>query len=224
MKDIGVNTAIALQNAPRDGLIMRDLVWITAKHRDDPDVKESMGLWTGRVPTTIPVIDPSDGSTVDRVYQPLGQLDVPSIPATMDLEVLTIRLSFSGLSTALLNAIRLYDAKMASIEIHRGIFDTATGRIVDPAMCRFFGFINSAPITTAPEGRAGGIELECVSYSRILTMTSGKLFSDETMKERDGDRFAQYTDVDGDWRVWWGQEEKVVGERKDRPKGRFFKV
>lgn len=223
MKSIGVNTSVALADAPRKGLIMRDLVWITAKDRSTGS-PESVGVWSGRVPTTVPVINPKDGSTDNRVYQPLGQLIVPPIPATMDLEVRTIRIRLSRLSGALLNAIRLYDAKMAPIEIHRGIFDPTTGRLVDPAMCRFFGFINAAPITISPSGQEGGIELECTSYSRIMTRTSGKLFSDEVLKDRSGDRFGQYLDVAGDWRIWWGQEEKVVGERKHRPKGKHFRV
>jgi hypothetical protein len=224
MKDIGINTSVVLQNAPRNGIIMRDMVTITAKHRDDPDVTERLCIWNGKVPTSISVIDPKDGSTSNREFQPLGQLAIPLIPSTMELEVRTIRLTFSRLSLALLNAIRLYDAKMAPIEIHRGIFDPVTGRLTDPALCRFFGFINSAPITISPSGKTGGIELECVSYSRIMTRTSGKLFSDETLKERGGDRFGQYLDVAGDWRVWWGQDEKIVGERKGRPKEKFFRV
>ena len=222
MKTIGVNTSVALQNAPRSGLVIRDMVYISAKDRGT-GAPAYIGLWNGRVPTTISVVKPSDGSTVERLYQPLGQLAIPPIPASLETEVRTIRLKFSKLSEAMLNAIRLYDAKMAPIEIHRGIFDTETRRMVDPAICRFFGYINNAPITTPKTGGEGAIELECVSRSRILTRTSGKLFSDEVLKERGNDRFGQYLDVAADWRIWWGQEETVIATKKDRPKERFFR-
>jgi hypothetical protein len=119
---------------------------------------------------------------------------------------------------------------MAPIEIHRGIFDVATNQIVDPAICRFQGYINSAPITVPKSGNSkdgssseGGIDLECVSRSRILTKTSGQLFSDETLKKRSGDRFGRYLDMAGQWRVWWGQETKEIGGEKKPIKERFLR-
>jgi hypothetical protein len=230
MKDVGTNTLTAFQNARQDGLIMRDLVWIKAKNRST-GVIEEIGLWAGKVPTVVPVIDPETGASTGsaRTYQPLGQLVVPSIPAGMALEVRTIRLKISRLSPAVLDAIRLYDARMAVIEIHRGIFDLDTGQIVDPAMCRFSGYINAAPINVPKEEKGGkvgegGIELECVSRSRILTRTSGLLFSMEMLKKRAGDLFGTYLDVAGAWRIWWGQDEKAIKDNtNERPKEHFFK-
>lgn len=224
MKDVGTNTLTAFQNARQDGLVVRDLVWIKAKNRSTEEIEE-IGLWAGKVPLAVPVIDPETGASTGsaRTYQPLGQLVVPSIPAGMALEVRTIRIKISRLAPAVLDAIRLYDARMAVIEIHRGIFDVDTGQIVDPAMCRFAGYINSAPINIPKKGSDGGIELECVSRSRILTRTSGLLFSMETLKKRAGDLFGTYLDVAGAWRIWWGQDEKAINDDHTRPREHFFK-
>jgi len=227
MKDLGSNTYLALQAAPRNGLVVRDLVWIKAKNRDT-GAQEQIGLWADKVPLKVPVIDPETGLSTGtgpdgRVYQPLGQLSVPSIPAGMALEVRTIRIKISRLSDAVINAIRLYDARMAVIEIHRGVFDAGTGEIVDPALCRFSGYVNAAPIDIPKKGSEGGIELECVSRSRILTRTSGLLFSMETLKKRLGDLFGSYLDVAGAWRIWWGQDEKAINDDKTRPREHFFK-
>jgi hypothetical protein len=112
---------------------------------------------------------------------------------------------------------------MAPIQIHRGLFDPETRQLVDPALCRFDGFINNAPIRTPKSGSEGSVDAECVSYARMLTRVSGELFSDEVLKKRSGDRFGQYLDVSGDWRIWWGQEEKVIGEKKGRKPDKFFK-
>jgi len=223
MKDLGSNTFQALQAAPRNGLVVRDLVWIKARNRDT-GLQEEIGLWAGKVPLAVPVIDPETGASTgnDRVYQPLGQLSVPSIPAGMALEVRTIRIKISRLSDAVINAIRLYDARMAVIEIHRGVFDVDTGQIVDPALCRFSGYVNAAPIDIPKKGSDGGIELECVSRSRILTRTSGLLFSMETLKKRMSDLFGSYLDVAGAWRIWWGQDEKAINDDKTRPREHFF--
>lgn len=227
MKDIGLNTASALQDAPVNGLVIRDFFYIRPRIRDgNPGAGDivTLGMWTGGVPITAAVINPKTGLSVNRDYTGVGALlDIPPIPANMELEVRTIRIRFSNLSAEMLAALRQYDARFAELEIHRGIFSNETQRLVDPAICRFLGFVNKAPIRTAPEGGEGIIELECTSNSRILTRTSGKLFSDEVMKVRSGDKFAQYTDVTGDWRIWWGQEEKVVGGDKERIKEKWIR-
>ena len=219
-KVLGVNTQAALADAPRRGLVIRDFVHIRAKNRGTGDL-EGIGFWNGIVPMTAEVTDPSDGSTVSNLYQAGGALlKMPSIPAGLNLEVRTIRLQFSRLSEAVLNAIRLYDAKMAPIQIHRGIFDPTTRRLVDPAICRFDGYINRAPVRLPKAGGTGTVDLECVTYARILTRTSGKKFSHETIKDRtSGDLFAKYVDVAGGWRIFWGEEETDMrkwGKRNEK--------
>lgn len=221
-KDLGINTSVALQNARITGLVIRDFVSVYGKDRST-GAHSWLCLWSGEVPVDADIIDPHDGSTISRTFQHGALVSLPSIPAGLETEVRTIRVRLSKLSPAALNIIRTYDAKMAPIQIHRGVFDLESHRLVDPALCRFDGYINNAPIKTPKVGGDGYIEAECVSRSRILTKTSGKLFSDEVLQERSGDRFGQYLDTAADWRIWWGQEESIIAPKKDKPKERFFR-
>jgi hypothetical protein len=221
-KDLDTNTVTALGLARTKGIIPRDFVTVRAKDRGTGAIEE-LCLWTGHVPVTAPVKRPSDGTSDNRDFQAAGAiLSIQSIPAGMQTEVRTIRIKLSKLSPAALNIIRSYDAKMAPIEIHRGLFDPDTRQLVSPALCRFDGYINSAPLKTPKVKGEGYIELECVSRSRILTRTSGMLFSLETLKLRAGDLFGKFLDVAGAWRVWWGQEEKELGNKRKRPKERYL--
>jgi hypothetical protein len=211
-KDLGVNTIIALQTARTKGLVVRDFVSIWGKNRST-GVLELLPLWNGEIPITAPVINPKSGATENRDFQAAGSLlAIPSIPAGLQTEVRTIRIKLSNISTPVINAIRTYDAKMAPIQIHRGYFDPDTRRLVDPATCRFAGYINLAPLKTPRAGGQGSVEVECVSNARYLTRVSGFLLSMETLKLRSGDLFGKYLDVAAAWRIWWGQEEKTLGE------------
>jgi len=225
LRTFGTNTLNALQNARMAGLVVRDFVYIRARRRDNPNETEALGLWNGKNPVSVEVRNPQTGSIETRNYTGLEVLSVPPIPATKQLEVRTIRLRFSNLSEEMLNAIRLYDPRMAEIEIHRGIMDPNTYQMLDPAYCRFFGFINRSPITTGKADGEGSILLECVSNARMLTKTSGRKFSHQELKKRSNDQFGKYLDVAGAWRIWWGQPEKI-GEKKEseKIKQRWFRA
>lgn len=229
MKFLQINTLVALENAPRKGIGLRNFVWLTAKNRDT-GAAESIGVWNGMAPVTVDVVNPKNGTTISRDYVAGGALlSVPSIPATLVTEVRSVRIRVSNLSPAIINAIRLYDLQMAPVQIHRGIFDPETGMLVDPAECRFEGFVNSAPITNGKSGGEGFIEIECVSSSRVLTKTSATRFSYETIKARPKptsgavDHFGKYLAVAGAWRIWWGTDERQLGHKEPR-KERWIKV
>jgi hypothetical protein len=224
MKTIGINTAVALQDAPRLGLIIRDFITVKPKNRTS-GAEVTICLWGGRVPVSAFVLNPETGASEQRDFTGVGAiLDIPSIPANIDLEVRQIKLKFSNISAEMLAATRLYDIKMAKIQIHRGIYSTVTNQLVDPALCRFFGYVSKAPIRTAASGGTGDITLDCVSNSNMLTRTSGKLLSDQYMTaNRSGDRFCKYNDNAGGWRLWWGQDEVEVAKKPKMPKQKWFK-
>lgn len=223
MKDVPLNTQLMLEEATENGLMIRDFVYAWPKNRSTGDV-ETIGMWTGEVPATVSVTNPKDGSSENRDYTGAGQfLTIPTIPATLNTEVRKIRFRLSSLSAEAANLFRAYNARYAPIEIHRGHFDPSTGRLVDPAWCRFRGFITAAPIKTAKPGGETYVDVECSSQSRILTRVSGKLFSLETLKERMDDLFGTYLDVVPAWRIWWGQEETVISHLKDKPRERWLK-
>lgn len=216
---VGTNTYAALLQAPTRGIVPRDFVWITAINSEGGT--ERIGVWNGDVPVDVDVIRPDTGATVTRTYQGLaGLMTVPAIPMTMKLEVRSIRLSFSNLTPELINAALVYNPKNQPIEVHRGLFDPATGNLVDPAMCRFDGLINRAPIKRAKAGNDGQIMLECQSHARTLSFGNPAKLSDEFYKRRDGDRFCRYVDVVP--KIVWGQKD-VVHEHRRHPKQRFFR-
>jgi len=218
---VSFNTYVALQAARKDGVIIpRDFVWITGKNRSS-GVLEQTGLWNGPVAVTVPVIRPSDGAEVNRVYQPMaGRMKIPSIPMGMKLEVRSLTLSFSRLSPAVTNAVRVYDPRMQPIEIHRALLDPVSRKMVDPAHCRWDGLINRAPVTRAKADDDGMVEIETVSHARWLTMASGDKMDAHFFEGR-GDQAGKY--ISTIWRVPipWGQSTIVHPDNK-RPKEKFF--
>jgi hypothetical protein len=216
---VPANTYAALQNARTNGIVPRDFVWIEALNTATDEI-EHIGLWNGDVPVTVPVIKPSDGTTVNRVYQGIGaRLQVPSIPSSMKLEVRTIRIVVSGLSPEIINAVLVYQPKQRPIEVHRGLFDPATMNIVDPAWCRFDALINRCPVTRPKAGNDGRVQIEAQSHARNLTMGNPAKLSDEFFQRRGGDGSGRYLDVVP--KVVWGQEI-VVHESHKKPRQHFF--
>jgi hypothetical protein len=223
MKDVPLNTQVALQNAPSTGLVIRDFVYAWPKNRDTGELEE-VGFSTCKVPLNVSVMNPKTGGTSNRDYTGAGQLlTVPPIPAALATEVRKVRLRLSSLSPEAANLFRAYNARYAKIEIHRGHFDPSTGQLVDPATCRFQGYITDAPIKVPKSGGDAYIDVECSSRSRILERTTGMLFSLETLKKRLSDLFGKYLDVAEAWRIWWGQTETVIKNDDGKPHERFIK-
>lgn len=209
MRDyIDAQTQIAIQS--REAILPVNFVWIKAKNRSTGGL-ETMGLWSGWDTIEAQVLDPATMLPVTRTYHAGGSLlEVPAIPLTSDLTIQTIRIRLSQINDAVQLAIRGYDPKHAPIEIHRGYLDKNTQLMVAPAIPRFVGWINGAPIRTPAVGGEGGIEISCISHARLLTKTNPLKRSDEMQKRRSGDRFRRYSDVAGGWiaNVHWGEAKK----------------
>lgn len=209
---VPLNTYNALLDAPSRGIVPRDFVWLNALNRD-ADVIEEMGVWNGDVPVTAPVIRPSNGAEVNREFQGIaGLMQVPPIPMTMKLEVRSVKLSFSNLTPAIINAVLVYHAKGQRIEIYRGLFDPETGALVDPAICRFDGFVNRVLIKRGKAGNDGQVQIECQSHARMLALGNPAKFSAEFIKRRG----ARYPYIDVPASVVWGQKDMVKEDRKPK--------
>lgn len=225
---VSLNTYAALQNSRKGGVIIkRDFVWITAKNRDTGDL-EHIGLWSGSLPITVPVERPDTGEIVNRTYQPIGdRMKIPAIPMEMSLKVRSLTINFSRLSPAVMNAVRVFDARKQPIEIHRGVLDKDSRQLVDPAHCRWDGLINKAPSdrgTIGNDGKPrddGWVNLETVSHSRWLTMASGDKMDAHFFESR-GDQAGKY--ISTIWRVPmpWGAD-RVIHSHEKRPKEHFFR-
>lgn len=209
---VSSNTLAALANAPVNGIVPRDFVWIQALNKDT-DAVEEIGFWSGNVPVSASVILPSNGEEEARNFVGMdGLMQVPTIPMTMKLEVRSVKLVFSNLSGDVINAVLVYNAKGRPVQIHRGLLDPQTMNLVDPATCRFDGYVNRIKIRRAKAGNDGLVEIECQSHARTLTVASSEKFSDEFFKRRGARQ--PYLDIVP--KIVWGQKD-VIKERK-RPK------
>ena len=225
---VSLNTYAALQDARVSGIIIRrDFIWITALN-EATEAMEHIGLWSGRYPITVPVIEPSTRDVVNRVYQPMaGRMNIPPIPMEMSLKVRALELTFSSLSPAAINAIRVFNPRQQPIEIHRGLLDKVSRKLVDPAHVRWDGLVNQAPIdngTVGLDGKAnndGQVRLQTVCHARWLTMASGDKM-DAHFFQRRGDHAGDH--ISTIWRVPipWGADQ-VRHEHEKRPKERFFR-
>ncbi|QPC87421.1 hypothetical protein GA830_12210 [Mesorhizobium sp. NBSH29] len=195
----------------RAGLIYRDLIWITAKNRTT-GAPQSIGLWTGDDTSDINVISGATGAPATRTYYgAAGNMKIPSIPLVTDLSVRTISVIFGQLHPSIVLAVRGYDVRNAPVEIHRIYLNRDTRNPIAPALSRFLGFVNSAPIETPKAGETGSITLNLVSHTRSLTKKGTAKKSDESQRLRSGDRFYKYTDVAGQWEISWGENKGPIG-------------
>ncbi|WP_309086381.1 hypothetical protein [Chelativorans sp.] len=202
-----VDSASAAAIQSRTGIIPVNFIWIQAKNRQTGEI-EAVGFWSGWDAVTAPVLNPDTMLPVVRPYQAGGSvIDVPAIPLESDLTIRTIRIRLSQINDAVENAIRGYDPRLAPVEIHRGFMDTNTHLLVAPALPRFIGWINGAPIRTPAVGGEGGIEIACVSHTRSLTKVNPMRRSDEQQRLRQDDRFRRYTGAAGAWlqNIHWGE-------------------
>jgi hypothetical protein len=205
MRSVDSATAAAIQS--RRGHIPRYFVWIEGKNRTSGAL-ETMGLWNGEDTVEVTVVNPDTGLPVTRTYHAGGSLlNMDPIPAVSDLSVRTIQVGLSQINAAVQQAIRGYDPRLGKVQIHRGLFDLDTRALVANPVPLFDGQVNGAPIETPAAGEEGGIALDIVSHTRVLTRTNAAKRSDETQKLRSGDRFRRYSGVAGQWDFFWGEEK-----------------
>lgn len=185
----------------RAGIIARQLVWITAKNRSTGD-PESIGFWNGEDHETITI----NGDA--RVYYGAGTtLQVPRVVTEIGVKVRTHRITFSSVAPEVQVALRQYDARLAPIEVHRVLLDLDSRNLVSEPHRVLKGWINKAPIPTKKPGDSAEMTIEMVTSARMLTRTLALLKSDESQKQRGGDRFRKYADISGDVQTYWGEEK-----------------
>ena len=174
------------------------LIWITARHRST-GLAETMGLWTGSEDIALSI----DGDT--RTYHGAGQLlDVPPLKSRVGLTVQMQSLGLAATSPEVEAAIRLYDSRLAPVEIHVARFDPETNTLLGVDRV-YKGSIDKAPILTpAKNGGNGGVTLSLASGARRLTRSLTVKRSDESQRRRSDDRFFRFADVAGKVERFWG--------------------
>lgn len=218
MKTYSTNTTAAL--AARR-LMPRDFLTITARDRETGD-PVSVGFWSDLATVDALVIDPDTGASSLRTFKGAGALiGITDIPAVVGVSVETVTITMSQLDEQVEAAVRLYDVKQARVEIHTGLLDPDSRKLVDPAEPLFVGFVDRVEIRTPRENEEGAAVLVCTSGTQELLRSNPATRSHEDQQIRaPGDAFFKDAAVCGDWDHYWG----AVGQNKvetTKPKGLF---
>lgn len=112
--------------------------------------------------------------------------------------------------------VRGYDVKRAKVRIYTVLFSNLSGLQITPALRRFKGFVDKAPIRTPPKNQRGNARVELVSIARNLTRLIPSKRSDENQRLRNSnDAFFQYVTTTGMVQTVWGAlaETPAAGSR-----------
>lgn len=194
------------------GVVARDFLWITAKHRDTGALV-SQGFWSDGGTITAPVVDGRTGATEERDFYGVDAgMSIGSIPLTADVTVRNVDIDLPHIDSIVDLLVRGYDVRGAPIQIYRGYFDPATRVLLASAKPRFVGEVDGAPIETPKEGDQGKITLKCVSTTLELTRVSAEVRSNESQILRAaGDTFFKDVNVVPDWDMAWGVNRTTPG-------------
>lgn len=201
-------------------LLPRDFLTITARNRSTGQ-PETVGFWSDLSNVSALVIDPDTQQPVMRTFYGAGALiQISDIPAVAGISIQRVTIQMSQLDEQVEAAVRLYDVKQAPVQIHTGLLDPDSRKLVDPAETLFVGFIDEVVITTPAEGAEGGVTITCTSHTQELTRSNPETRSHEDQQIRaPGDDFFIDAAVCGDWDHHWGATKGK--SQPERRKGLF---
>lgn len=198
-----------LQNALLNRMIVfRDFLWLIPRDMDTGN-PAPYGFWSGAGNISAQVVNPLSGSAVTRNFEGAGALiSISDIPAVSNITVQTVTIRISQLNDDAQAVVRGYDLKQGRVEIYSGYFDPVSRALLEPAFCRFQGFVDEAPITTPKENDDGYIEITCTSHTSELTRTNPDTRSHDSQQLRlSGDAFFKDVVAVSDWNIFWGQKQ-----------------
>lgn len=192
-------------------LMPRDFIWMVARELDTGAPVEQ-GVWSDLGLIDAPVIDPLTGDTVTRSFYGAGaSIVVSDIKLVQGVTVQTLTIQLLHVTGQVVDFFRSYDCKQADIYIFRGLLDLASRNMVVPAVPRFAGFIDDAPIETPKEGEIGKITVTATSNTQELTRANSDTRSDASQRLRSAtDNFYQDVAVVKDWQMPWGTQAGPV--------------
>ena len=204
MRSLSAANLTALQNRI---LMPRDFIWFVVRDRTT-GAPVTDGYWSDVGDITAQYIDPDTGGTGSRTWAGAGSLiQISDIPLVSSLTVQNITVTLSQVADRVNSLVRGYDCKQGRVEIYRGLFDPVNRAMVAPAVPRFVGTIDEAPITTPAEGEDGDVSLSCTSNTVELTRSNPDTRSDASQRLRNpADGFFTDAAVVGGWQQFWGQE------------------
>ena len=196
MRTISGTLATALASG---SIMQRVLFWVTARDRSTGS-PVTLGFWNGDDNQDFVI------SSVTRTYYGAGDLSNPDRPIVYQTGVkpTDFELNLVPISPEVADAIRLYDCRMSSIEIHRAFFDPLTGNLIEEPTRVFKGQIEEAPLIVPEVNGNSTVTLRLVSSAVNLTRSIVMTQSDTYQQLRSSDRFRRYVDISGSIDVAWG--------------------
>lgn len=199
--------------AAEPGMDSRIFLWIVGRDRGT-GAPASIGFWTGDDHQVFTV----EGET--RTYYGAGGLiGIEPITYEAGLVVRMQTVHVSAIAPEIAQALRGYEPRLALVEIHRGLFYTASGNLVSAPHRMFRGEIDSVQFTTPEEGGVAACQISLASAARALTKGLTVMRSDNALRQRQpGDRLLRYADVSGAVDVFWGEKKaKAKGRKSSDP-------
>lgn len=181
---------------------VRDFVVVRGK--DGDGAAKVFAWWTGEddVEGNVTALD---GSVASLVFVGGCGLVVPEIVSAIGIDTRTVSVELSHIHAGVQDMVRGGYIRLAPVEIHRAVFDAATGAPTSDPYPRFHGVVDSIELPTAAEGQEAALTLACTTTPIHLTRTNPAMVSDEQQRLRSDDRFFQYSDTAGQIEIWWGQ-------------------
>lgn len=205
--DPAILTAIAARR-----LRFRDFLDITA-HDRVTDAPVRVGFWSGVRNVSASVMDIETGLESVRDWYGMGSLiSISDIPLTIGISTDPVTVRMSQLDDQVSDAVRLYDTKMAKVEIYRGWFDPVTALMVAPAETRFYGFVDEVRIVTPKEGEDGYVDLICMpsTIEMFRANPATRSNADQQLRHAGDDFFIDAATI-ADWGpVQWGPVQAKV--------------
>lgn len=193
-------TAVGAHLAAREGIAARVMLWIEAKNRST-GATEAVGLWAGDDVRQFTV-----GGVSRTYYGASSLLSVDPVVSSAGLNVRSQRCALAPLSPEVAQAIRVYEPRLAPVEVHVAHLAPGTDALVGDPERVFVGWIDTVRTLTPAAGGEASVEVTLVSRSRGLTQGLSRRRSDESLRRRaSGDGFRRWADVSGAVDVAWGQ-------------------
>jgi hypothetical protein len=202
-----VPAAVLTELQQRRGVIARTLYWFTGRDRAT-GAPASLGLWTGDDARVIDI----DGQA--RTYYGPAVLQGDPLRLTLGLSVPSIRLTLADIRDEVVQAVRVYDARGATVQIHAVLFDLDSGAQIATPFQVFRGRLDRLTFSTGAIGDDGvatsAAEMEIVPETDFLTRPLPAYRSDADQRAiYPGDGFFRHA-------ATAATAEVVVGERKVR--------
>lgn len=200
MRDFGVD--INAHIADLQGVVPRHLLWVEAQNRDTGAV-EAQGFWNGSVDRDFTI------GGVTRNYVAAGSLlDIGPIKGGVGLNVQMHTIQLSNVPPEVKDAIELYSARLAPVEMHRVYFHPEKNVVIGDPVRILKGSIDQIENPRPAEGGSAPVVLKIASAVRGLTRTLTSKKSDEAQRRIDPiDRGREYATVSGAVDVFWGVKQ-----------------